>query len=82
MRSLFCSLSEKIARGHLKVHSWDKVKVDRAPEGERDMAEGIKRVEREFQIVKQSSSDIVDEEGEREINERLSNYLGANGLGF
>ena len=30
------------------------------------MAEDLKRVEREFQIVKQSSSDIVDEEGDKQ----------------
>ena len=39
------------------------------------MAEELKRVEREFQIVKQSSSDIVDEEGERE--RRLSSNVRA-----
>ena len=42
-------------------------------ERERKMAEDLKRIEREFQIVKQSSSDIVDEEGERE--RKLVNYV-------
>lgn len=41
------------------------------------MAEELKRVEREFQIVKQSSSDIVDEEGEKE-RRMICNVTGTN----
>ena len=48
---------------------------------EREMAEELKRVEREFQMVKQSSSDIVDEEGARK-HVRLANYAEAKILPF